>query len=157
MGFKSTGLRPLWLLSACAMLMSGCYSSSSVPEPVRADGLQDAGLHAIMTQNIERHIDRLDYALAGARDDVSVRENTAGIIQSTQGLQLSADIIMTLRATLPLSADAANIYAERATELKGFAGELEALARAGRINELRPIVAQINASCNSCHQLFRAP
>ena len=111
MGSRLTGLRPLWLLSACALLMSGCYSSSSVPEPVRADGLQDPGLHAIMT----------------------------------------------LRSTLPLSADAANIYAERATELKGFAGELEALARAGRINELRPIVAQVNASCNSCHQLFRAP
>jgi len=114
-------------------------------------------LHAIMTQNIERHIDRLDYALAGARDDVSIRENTAGIIQSTQGLQLSADVIMTLRSTLPLSADAATIYVERATELKGFASELESLARAGRINELRPIVAQVNASCNSCHQLFRAP
>jgi len=149
--------RPLYLLTACALVMSGCYSSSSVPEPMGADGLQDPGLHAIMTQNIERHIDRLDYALAGARDDVSIRENTAGIIQSTQGLQLSADVIMTLRSTLPLSADAANIYVERATELKGFASELEALARAGRINELRPIVAQVNASCNSCHQLFRAP
>jgi len=152
-------IQTLCLFSACAFFMAGCYSSSSVPEPepVRADGLQDAGLHAIMTQNIERHIDRLDYALAGARDDVSIRENTASIIQSTQGLQLSADIIMTLRSTLPLSADAANIYVERATELKGFASELESLARAGRINELRPIVAQVNASCNSCHQLFRAP
>lgn len=156
-GFQKRDARPLYLLTACALVLSGCYSSSSVPEPVRADGLQDAGLHAIMTQNIERHIDRLDYALAGARDEVSIRENTVGILQSTQGLQLSADIIMTLRSTLPLSADAATIYAERATELKGFASELEALARAGRINELRPIVAQVNASCNSCHQLFRAP
>lgn len=154
---RSSGLRSLCLLSAIALLLPACYSSSSVPEPVRAEGLQDAGLHAIMTQNIERHIDRLDFALAGARDDVSIRENTAGIIQSTQGLQLSADVIMTMRTSLPLSADAANIYVERATELKGFAGELESLARAGRINELRPIVAQINASCNSCHQLFRAP
>ena len=104
-------IRTLWLLSAHALFMSGCYSSSSVPEPVRTDGLQDPGLHAIMT----------------------------------------------LRSTLPLSADAANIYVERATELKGFASELESLASAGRINELRPIVAQVNASCNSCHQLFRAP
>ena len=56
-GFQKRDARPLYLLTACALVMSGCYSSSSVPEPVRADGLQDAGLHAIMTQNIERHID----------------------------------------------------------------------------------------------------
>lgn len=152
-----TLFRPVGLLCASAVLMLGCYSSSSVPEPVPADGLQDPGLHAIMTQNIERHVDRLDYALAGARDDVSIRENTAGILQSTQGLQLSADIIMTLRASLPLSADAATIYAERATQLKGFAAELESLTRAGRLNELRPVLAQVNASCDSCHQLFRSP
>jgi cytochrome c556 len=110
-----------------------------------------------MTQNIERHVERLDRALAAQRDDASVRENTAGVIQSAQGLQLSADVIMTMRASLPLRAEAATIYVERATQLKGFATELESLARAGRLNELSPVVAQVNASCNSCHQLFRAP
>lgn len=121
-------------------------SSSSVPEPVVAAGIQDPGLHAIMTQNIERHLDRMD---KGSREDV------VGVIQSAQGLQLSSDVIMTMRSSLGLRPDASNVFAERATQLKGFATELESLAREGKLAELRGIVDQINGSCSGCHNLFR--
>lgn len=127
--------------------LQSCSSSSSVPEPLPAAGVQDPGLHAIMTQNIERHLARID---AGSREDV------IGVIQSAQGLQLSADVILTMRNSLGLRPDAITVFAGRAGELKGFAGELETLARAGQLSELRAVTDQINASCSGCHNLFRA-
>lgn len=135
----------LRVLTLAGVLLTSC-SSSSVTEPEAVTGIQDAGLHAIMTQNIERHLERID---DGSREDV------VGFIQSAQGLQLSADVIMTMRSSLGLSADAATVFAERATQLRGFASELETLARAGQLSELRNTVDQINASCSGCHNLFR--
>lgn len=121
-------------------------SSSSVLEPAPVTGVENAGLHALMTQNIERHLERVD---DGSREDV------VGVIQSAQGLQLSADIIMTMRNSLGLQPDASAVFADRALQLKGFAGELETLARAGQLSELRGVLNEINGSCAGCHNLFR--
>jgi hypothetical protein len=134
------------LLLPLIVVFGAACSSSSVPEPIAVAGIEDASLHAIMTQNIERHLNRLD---DGRREDV------VGVIQSAQGLQLSADVIMTMRSSLGLRPDAATVFVERATQLKGFAGELEQLARAGELAELRGVVDQINGSCAGCHNLFR--
>lgn len=138
-------LKHVMTLGMIAAYLMSC-SSSSAPTPAPATGVRDPGLHAIMTQNIERHLDRID---DGSREDV------VGVIQSAQGLQLSADVIMTMRSSLGLSPDAATVFAERATQLKGFAGELETLAREGELSELRNVVDQVNGSCSGCHGLFR--
>lgn len=138
-------LKRAFCITLIAATATAC-SSSSVPEPVAATTVQDPGLHAIMTQNLERHLDRISN---GSREDV------VGFIQSAQGLQLSADVIMTMRSSLGLRPDATTVFTERATQLKGFASELETLARAGELSELRGVVDQINASCSGCHNLFR--
>jgi len=141
----------LLVLAACAM-----------DEPVRTaqNPVRDQRLHALMIGELDQELARLDALafdlhLTQTELDVVRQRRAAAIALNAAQLRASAAELLSLQASLILTADDASRFADLARHLQETTATLEQQAAAGRLQELGPVMREIRATCASCHSLYR--
>lgn len=146
-----SGLLALLVLAACA---------SQQTAPASQAPLRDQRLHALMVGELDQELARLealafDLHLTQTELDAVRSRRAAAIALDAAQLRESAAEVLRLKQSLALAADEADRFAALAGQLQETATTLEQRAAAGRLQELSPLLREINATCHSCHSLYR--
>jgi cytochrome c556 len=145
------GLLALLVLAACASQQSA---------PASQTPLRDQRLHALMVGELDQELARLDALafdlhLTQTELDAVRSRRAAAIALDAAQLRDSAAEVLGLQPSLALAADEAGRFAALARQLQEAATSLQQQAAAGRLQELSPLLREINATCHSCHSLYR--
>lgn len=152
-------IRPA-LVCLVLSLAAGC---SANPRSMPADQLQNTGkpaLHAIMDERLRTLMAQMNALMfEQIRTEVELdherRLKSGKIAEAARQLQHSIEQIQQVRPGLNLGHDDEAAFAGLATKLKSEAQQIESLAASGKLNELKPLLAETEQSCMACHSLFR--
>ena len=152
--------KPELLAIALLLAMAACDS----PPPRQAhSGLLDTGqpaLHAVSDARLRKLMNRMNslmferFVTEPDRDRQTQRD-TREIAQAAESLGKSIDGIVARMPSLGLSESEQVTFRALADKLRSQAGQLQQQAVDHDIEDLSANLAQIHATCTTCHGLFR--
>jgi cytochrome c556 len=153
--------RPLQLILPAVLLMhlAACHGS----DPMRAAGatvVRDDELHALMATQVDVLMARIQ-TLAFDQNrtvdelDQERRRQMRQLGVSAQSLQISAQGILQMLPALTLADEDVGKFEGLAAQMGDAAAQLEAAAARSELSAVSELVARLQGTCASCHQLYR--
>jgi hypothetical protein len=152
--------RPELLAITLLSALAACDSPPPRPLP---SGLLDTGqpaLHAVSDTRLRELMNRMNSLMferfvAEPDRDRQAQQDTRDIAQAAESLGKSIDGILARLPSLGLSESEQVTFRALADKLRSQAGELRQQAVNHQLEDLSANLAQIHATCTTCHGLFR--
>ncbi|WP_333879215.1 cytochrome c [Methylobacter sp.] len=149
----------LIIIMLLAAILVACWPSG----PRTITKLTETGspaLHAIDSNELRRLMDRMnslmfESILTGQALDSQQREFSSRVITAAEGVDRALDGIVATLPKLNLDEGEQKTFLALAVNLRGKAHTLKAQAEARHFDDIPATLEKMNATCTSCHQLFR--
>lgn len=144
---------------ALCLLLAACKSGGTAALLQDVDATQ---LHAVMSGQIAVQVGQLNVLLFDLHRtqtelEAERRRRIGEIIEAADLLQRSADTLLALEPGLELAPENRPRFTALAQGLRQQAETLSQQATEADLSALERTMARVNATCDSCHQLYRAP
>jgi hypothetical protein len=117
-------------------------------------------LHAIDSVRLRQLMNRMNNLmyetnLTEQEMDIQRRQAVSQVIHAADGVELAINDILAAQAKLNLDPGDQKVFHSLAAHLRDEAHTLKSQALAHQVNEIPATLEKMNATCTSCHELFR--
>lgn len=157
----NAALRAVRGLSMVAVIAwAGCSTPTPRAPERRLQNLGPPALHAVESRQLRKVMDELRVTVFEQFPteldlDRSRAARAAELARAAHELSGAAAKLVETAPSLDLGDAERRVFTDLATKLGHQAGEVEELARTGRITEISPALDRMVATCNACHTSFR--
>lgn len=150
------------LFPVCLLLaVAACSTDMPRSERGTEGSISDEELHAVMSETIDGLLLQLEALVFDPhRTETELtrlrQQRTDEIAEAAWELRTAADIMVRLPVAINLPPEKRNRFRRLTGDMQQGATALYDRAREGRSDDLGEIMRNIQQSCDSCHDLYRA-
>jgi hypothetical protein len=143
-----------------AAALTACTHSERPPAFPKLTVTGTPVLHAIDSVQLRQLMNRMNSLmyetnLTDQELDIQRRQAVSQVIHAADGVDLAINDILAAQAKLNLDPSEQKVFHSLAVHLRDEAHTLKAQALAHQVNEIPVTLEKMNATCTSCHELFR--